>query len=183
MGRLAIKVMCLESSAGLALPAYQTSSSSGMDVLTAVTNDFPLRPGAVELIPTGLAVAIPEGWEIQVRPRSGLAVRHRVTILNTPATIDSDYRGEIMVPLVNLGNAAFIVERGMRIAQLVLSEVARIEWAEVPDPRPPRRSGIVAYLNRRRRRPPCCCEEAVAKYADRCHRCESQYPRPHLGGH
>ena len=91
------------------------------------------------MIPTGLAVAIPEGWEIQVRPRSGLAVRHRVTILNTPATIDSDYRGEIMVPLVNLGNAAFIVERGMRIAQLVLSEVARIEWPEVPELNPTRR--------------------------------------------
>ena len=99
MERLTIKVMCLESSAGLALPAYQTSGSSGMDVLAAVANDLSLTPGAVELIPTGLAVAIPEGWEIQVRPRSGLAVRHRVTILNTPATIDSDYRGEIMVLL------------------------------------------------------------------------------------
>ena len=139
MERLTINVMCLESSAGLALPAYQTSGSSGMDVLAAVANDLPLRPGAVELIPTGLAVAIPEGWEIQVRPRSGLAVRHRVTILNTPATIDSDYRGEIMVPLVNLGTAVFIVERGMRIAQLVLSEVARIEWAEVPELKPTRR--------------------------------------------
>ena len=139
MERLTITARRLESSAGLPLPAYQTSGSSGMDVLAAVPNDISLRPGALELIPTGLAVAIPEGWEIQVRPRSGLAVRHRVTILNTPATIDSDYRGEIMVPLVNLGTTVFTVERGMRIAQLVLSQVARIQWSEVPELKPTRR--------------------------------------------
>jgi len=103
----------------------------GMDLHAAVVDDVVIEPGAIALVPTGLEVAIPDGFEGQVRPRSGLAVRHGISLPNTPATIDADYRGEIRVPLINLGRETFRVSRGMRIAQLVVAPVMRVTWDEV----------------------------------------------------
>jgi len=104
-----------------------------MDLHAAVAADVVIEPGGIVLVPTGLEVAIPEGFEGQVRPRSGLAVKHGISLPNTPATIDSDYRGEIRVPVINLGRETFRVSRGMRIAQLVVAPVARVTWDEVTD--------------------------------------------------
>lgn len=120
---------------GLELPAYETTGSAGLDVRAAVAEDSPvtLEPGARALIETGLSVAIPDGFEIQVRPRSGLAARHGLTCLNTPGTIDSDYRGEIKVILINLGSEAFTIARGERIAQLVLAPVTHLAWSKVDE--------------------------------------------------
>ena len=128
---LTLQIRRLPASEGLALPAYQTAGASGMDLHAAVAEDVVIEPGGIVLVPTGLEVAIPEGFEGQVRPRSGLAVKHGISLPNTPATIDSDYRGEIRVPVINLGQEAFRVSRGMRIAQLVIAPVARITWDEV----------------------------------------------------
>ena len=108
-----------------------TAGAAGMDLHAAVEDTTTIAPGAIVLVPTGLEIAIPEGYEGQVRPRSGLAVKHAISLPNTPATIDSDYRGEIRVPLINLGRAAFDVVRGMRIAQLVIAPVMRVTWEEV----------------------------------------------------
>src|SRR4051812_21766015 len=110
-----------------------TAHAAGMDLHAAIDADVVINPGGIVLIPTGLEVAIPEGFEAQVRPRSGLAVNHGISLPNTPATIDSDYRGEIRVPLINLGRAPFVVSRGMRIAQLVVAPVVRVAWDEVAD--------------------------------------------------
>jgi len=104
-----------------------------MDLHAAVDADIVIAPGAIVLVPTGLEVAIPDGFEGQVRPRSGLAVRHGISLPNTPATIDADYRGEIRVPLINLGAAPFVVSRGMRIAQLIVAPVMRVTWNEVAE--------------------------------------------------
>ena len=116
---------------GLDLPAYATDGAAGMDVLSA--EDVTLAPGARHAVATGLAVAIPHGFEIQVRPRSGLALKHGITVPNTPGTIDSDYRGELKVILINHGNADFAVRRGDRIAQLVLAPVTRASWLAVEE--------------------------------------------------
>lgn len=115
---------------GLPLPAYETGHAAGMDLRAAVPEAAPLRlaPGARALIPTGLAIALPEGFEAQVRPRSGLALRHGITCLNSPGTIDADYRGELQVLLINHGAEPFEIHRGERIAQLVIAPVARAEW-------------------------------------------------------
>ena len=117
---------------GLDLPAYETSASAGMDLRAAVPPDEPvtLDPGERDLLPTGLKISLPEGYEGQVRPRSGLAYRDGVTVLNSPGTIDADYRGEVKVLLVNHGAEPFTVERGMRIAQLVVAQHARVSWVE-----------------------------------------------------
>jgi len=104
-----------------------------MDLHAAVDADVVLAPGQIALIPTGLEVAIPDGYEGQVRPRSGLAVKHGISLPNTPATIDADYRGEIRVPLINLGRETFLVARGMRIAQLIVAPVMRVTWDEVAE--------------------------------------------------
>jgi dUTP pyrophosphatase len=136
-----MKIRRLPSSEGLPLPAYQTAGAAGMDLHAAVGEDLVIEPGGIVLVPTGLAVAIPEGFEGQVRPRSGLAVKHGISLPNTPATIDSDYRGEIRVPMINLGREAFRVSRGMRIAQLVVAPVARVTWDEVADLPPTARAG------------------------------------------
>jgi len=128
-----MQIKRLAHSDGLPLPAYMTSGAAGMDLHAAVAADVVIDPGAIVLVPTGLAIAIPEGYEAQVRPRSGLAVRHGISLPNTPATIDSDYRGEIRVPLINLGRDRFVVVRGMRIAQLVVAPVVRVAWQEVAD--------------------------------------------------
>jgi len=110
-----------------------TPGAAGMDLHAAVASDLLIEPGAIVLVPTGLEVAIPDGFEGQVRPRSGLAVKHGISLPNTPATIDADYRGEIRVPLINLGREVFRVSRGMRIAQLVVAPVVRVTWSEVAE--------------------------------------------------
>lgn len=128
---LTVQIRRLPASDGLALPVYMTPGAAGMDLHAAVDSDVTIEPGAIVLVPTGLEVAIPGGFEGQVRPRSGLAVKHGISLPNTPATIDSDYRGEIRVPLINLGREVFRVSRGMRIAQFVVAPVARVTWDEV----------------------------------------------------
>src|SRR5262245_8361869 len=128
---LTVQIRRLPSSAGLDLPTYMTGGAAGMDLYAAVDAEMVIDSGAIALVPTGLEVAIPDGFEGQVRPRSGLAVKYGISLPNTPATIDSDYRGEIRVPVINLGQEAFRVSRGMRIAQLVIAPGARITRAEV----------------------------------------------------
>ena len=115
---------------GLELPSYETLGAAGMDVRAAVPSEDPLvlDPGAVAMVPTGLSLAIPQGYEIQVRPRSGLAAKHGITCLNTPGTIDSDYRGEVKVILINHGTVPFTIARGERIGQLILAPVTRLVW-------------------------------------------------------
>lgn len=115
----------LENFEGLSLPEHQTEGSSGLDLLAAVHEDLVLKPGQRALIPTGLQIALPVGTEAQIRPRSGLAYKHGITMLNSPGTIDADYRGEIKVLAVNLGQEDFTVTRGMRIAQMVIAEVIK----------------------------------------------------------
>ena len=130
-GEVAVQVNRLAHGEGLALPAYATGGAAGMDVLSA--EDVVLAPGARRAVATGFAVAIPEGYEIQVRPRSGLALKHGISLPNTPGTIDSDYRGELKVILINLGAEDFAIARGDRIAQLVLAPVTLAAWLEVDD--------------------------------------------------
>jgi dUTP pyrophosphatase len=124
-----IAVQVLPHGEGLPLPAYQSAHAAGLDLVAAVAADQPvtLAPGQRALVPTGLAIALPEDYEAQVRPRSGLAAKHGITVLNSPGTIDADYRGEISVLLVNLGDAPFTVRRGERIAQMIVAPVARAE--------------------------------------------------------
>jgi dUTP pyrophosphatase len=121
------------------IPAYQTSLAAGMDVHAAITEPMLLEPNRVVLVPTGFALAIPEGFEAQVRPRSGLSTKHGVTVPNAPGTIDADYRGEVMVALINLGREDFTVEPGMRVAQLVFAPVARADIADVAELSPTER--------------------------------------------
>ena len=128
---LSVAVRRLPHGAGLRLPGYATEASAGMDLLAAIEREVVLAPGARAAIPTGLAIALPEGCEAQIRPRSGLALEHGLTVLNAPGTIDADYRGEIKVILANLGAGDFTVTRGMAIAQLVVALVGRVDWREV----------------------------------------------------
>ena len=128
MDEVPLAVEVLPHGEGLPLPAYATEGSAGMDLAAAVREPLHLAPGARALVPTGLRIAIPRGFEGQVRPRSGLALKHGVTLPNAPATIDADYRGELQVILVNLGSAPFTVERGMRVAQLLIAPVVRAHW-------------------------------------------------------
>ena len=139
---LPVKIRRLPHAEGLPLPAYETAGAAGMDVRAAVDDPLVLATGAIALVPTGFAVEVPAGFEMQVRPRSGLAARHGLTLPNSPATIDSDYRGEIRVIVQNLGYEAFTIERGMRIAQLVLQRVPRVLWQEADElSATPRESG------------------------------------------
>lgn len=131
MSELRVPVTRLEGAEDLDLPAYQTAESAGLDLLAAVPAPLTLAPGGRAVVPTGIAMALPPGYEAQVRPRSGLAAKHGVTCLNAPGTIDADYRGEVGVILANLGGEPFVVERGMRIAQLVVAPVTRIRWWEI----------------------------------------------------
>jgi dUTP pyrophosphatase len=125
-----IEVATLPHFEGLALPAYETALSAGMDLRAAVPEDEPMNvaPGQRVLAPTGLTIALPAGYEAQIRPRSGLALKHGVTCLNTPGTIDADYRGEVKVILINLGQEPFVIKRGERIAQMVIAPVTQGEW-------------------------------------------------------
>ena len=128
-----IRVQRLAHAHGLALPAYATEGAAGLDLLAAVAEPVEIPPGGRALIPTGLRMALPNGHELQIRPRSGLALKHGVTLVNTPGTIDEDYRGEIGVILLNTGQSTFTVERGMRIAQAVLAPVTRATLVEATD--------------------------------------------------
>ena len=126
-------LVCLPHAEGLDLPAYETAGAAGMDLRAAVPEDRPLMlmPGKRALVPTGFIFEIPQGYEAQIRPRSGLAFKHGITCLNTPGTIDSDYRGEVKVLLINHGDEEFLIERGMRIAQVVIAPVTQMRVAEV----------------------------------------------------
>jgi dUTP pyrophosphatase len=128
---VSVEVKRLPHGAGLPLPAYATAGAAGMDVVSA--ESVTIAPGARHAVATGLALAIPEGYEIQVRPRSGLALKHGITVPNTPGTIDSDYRGELKVILINHGSEPFIIQRGDRVAQLVLAPVVQAAWDEVDE--------------------------------------------------
>jgi len=133
MSSIPVAVHRLEHGRGLPLPEIATSAAAGVDLMAAIDDHVVIEPGQRKLVPTGLAIALPDGYEAQVRPRSGLAMRHGITVLNSPGTIDADYRGEIGVLLINLGQEPFTVERGMRIAQMVVAPVARLEWREVTE--------------------------------------------------
>ena len=128
---ITVKVKRLPSGEGLPLPVRMTAQAAGFDLPAAVPEPLVLRPGDIRLVPCGFAMALPPGYEAQVRPRSGLASRHGVTLVNTPGTIDADYRGEVHVPLINLGRADFTVERGMRVAQMVVLPVPPVRLMEV----------------------------------------------------
>jgi dUTP pyrophosphatase len=131
--RVEVRIMRLAHAADLPLPQYQSALAAGVDLLAAVAAEAPvtLAPGARALIPTGIALALPAGYEGQVRPRSGLAARHGVTVLNAPGTVDADYRGEVQVVLANFGNEPFVVSRGTRIAQLVIAAAQQVALLEV----------------------------------------------------
>jgi dUTP pyrophosphatase len=133
MNTIGLLVSPLPHFEGLALPAYETAFSAGMDLRAAVPEDQPvtLRPGERTLTPTGLTIALPAGYEAQVRPRSGLALKHGITCLNTPGTIDADYRGEVKVILINLGQEPFTIRRGERIAQMIIAPVTQARWEQV----------------------------------------------------
>jgi len=126
-----VRITRLPHGADLPLPAYETAGAAGMDLRAAVGAPVTLAPGERAAVPTGIAIALPEGYEAQIRPRSGLARRHGISMVNTPGTVDSDYRGEIQVTLINLGREPFTLDRGDRIAQMVVAPVTRVAWDEV----------------------------------------------------
>lgn len=128
MQRASIQIKKLDNYDGLDLPAYATESSAGMDLIAAVQEPVTINVGEVQLVPTGIAIALPVGFEAQVRPRSGLAAKFGITVLNAPGTIDADYRGEVKALLINHGKEAFTVERGMRIAQLIIAKHEQVIW-------------------------------------------------------
>jgi len=128
-----VTVMRLPHGADLPLPQYATADSAGLDLLAAVDSDRTLDPGKRMLVPTGLAIALPPGYEAQVRPRSGLALKNGITVLNSPGTVDADYRGEVGVILANLGEEPFVITRGMRIAQMVVAPVTQLRWSEADE--------------------------------------------------
>jgi dUTP pyrophosphatase len=133
MSSLRVQVQRLRNSDGLELPTYATPASAGMDLLAATDGPMSILPGERAMVATGVAIALPTSYEAQVRPRSGLALKHGVTVLNAPGTIDADYRGEIGVILINHGNENFTIERGMRIAQIVFAKVHTADWEEVAE--------------------------------------------------
>ena len=127
------KILIKRLSNNIPLPKYETEGSSGMDLTSNVNKVIEIQPGKSEIIPTGIALSIPKNYEIQIRPRSGLAAKNQISVLNTPGTIDEDYRGEIKVILINLGEKKFIIEKGLRIAQMVLCPVIKAELEEVDE--------------------------------------------------
>ena len=133
MGTVAVALQVLPHGDGLPLPAYATPGSAGVDLAAAVAAPVVLAPGDRAAVPTGIALALPEGYEGQLRPRSGLALKHGLTVLNSPGTIDADYRGEVRVILANLGRESVTIARGERIAQLVVAPVSRVAWRPVAD--------------------------------------------------
>ncbi|MGE0096630.1 MAG: dUTP diphosphatase [Alphaproteobacteria bacterium] len=131
MSNLHVEIRRLSHAADLPLPSYATALAAGMDLCAAVDKDVVIAPGDRVAVPTGYMIALPEGYEAQVRPRSGLALKHGITLPNSPGTIDADYRGEVAVIVLNAGREAFTVTRGMRIAQMVVAPVTRVAWREV----------------------------------------------------
>lgn len=129
---ITVRVEVLSTAADLPLPQYETDLAAGLDLRAAVHDPITLLPGKREVVPTGLKIALPAGYEAQVRPRSGLALKHGIALVNSPGTIDPDYRGEIRVILINLGEEPFTINRGDRIAQMIVAPVTRIEWEPVP---------------------------------------------------
>ncbi len=127
MTKAQILIKCLPHHEGLDNPSYATEGSSGLDLTAAIDEDLILQPGKRVLVPTGIAIALPSGFEAQIRPRSGLALKHGIGLLNSPGTIDSDYRGEIQIIMINLGEETFIVKRGMRIAQMIISQYVKAD--------------------------------------------------------
>ncbi len=130
MKPVAVRITQLSHAKGLPLPEYATPLSAGVDLIAAVAEDMVFKPFQRALVPAGIAIALPEGYEAQIRPRSGLAFKNGISLVNTPGTIDADYRGEIKVLLINLGQDDFTVTRGMRIAQMVVAPVSRVNWQE-----------------------------------------------------
>ncbi|HTZ40128.1 MAG TPA: dUTP diphosphatase [Syntrophales bacterium] len=128
MEKVRVSITRLSGSEDLPLPRYMTDHAAGMDIVAAVTEPIVIAPGKRALIPTGIAIALPDGYEAQIRPRSGLALRNGVTLVNTPGTVDADYRGEIQIIIINHGTESFVVCRGDRIAQMVVAPVSRAEW-------------------------------------------------------
>lgn len=133
MSDTSVAILRLAHGTNLPLPEYATTNSAGVDLLAALPAPIALKPGTHKLIPTGISIALPTGYEAQVRPRSGLATLHGVTVLNSPGTIDADYRGEICVILINHGQETFTIEVGMRVAQMVIAPVSRVGWREVTE--------------------------------------------------
>ncbi len=133
MSMIDLPVKRLPHAEGLTLPAYATAESAGLDLQAAIAEPIVLQPGQRKLVPTGLAIALPAGFEAQVRPRSGLALKHGITVLNAPGTIDADYRGEIGVVLINHGDQAFTINRGERIAQMVVASYSQVRWQAVEE--------------------------------------------------
>ena len=128
-----IKILIKRLSKEVSLPKYETSGSSGMDLAAYIDSNININPGQTAIIPTGLALSIPKGFEVQIRPRSGLAAKQKISVLNTPGTIDADYRGEIKVILINLGPEPFKVEKGLRIAQMIVCPIVQAQLKEVDD--------------------------------------------------
>ena len=126
-----IKILIKRLSKSISLPKYETNGSSGMDLAANIEQDIEIKPGKTAVIPTGLAISIPKDFEVQIRPRSGLAAKNQVSVLNTPGTIDADYRGELKVILINLSEKSFKIEKGLRIAQMVVCPVIKAVWKEV----------------------------------------------------
>jgi dUTP pyrophosphatase len=139
-----IAIRRLPHAGDLPLPRAQSAAAAGLDLMACLPAPIRLAPGRRAVVPTGFAIALPDGWEAQVRPRSGLAARHGVTVLNAPGTVDADYRGEIAVVLINHGEAEITIEHGMRIAQLVVAPVARVRWTEVAE-LPPSERGEAGF--------------------------------------
>lgn len=142
MQQIEIKIKRLnEDTADIPLPAYMTAEAAGLDIYAAVTEALTLEPKAIALVPTGFAMALPHGFEAQIRPRSGLAVKHGITMINSPGTIDADYRGEVKIAVINLGNKSYVIRRGERIAQMVVQPVYRANFTLVEELETTQRSG------------------------------------------
>ncbi len=139
MDRVVINIKRLDNNLDLPLPSYQSDSSSGLDIRAAVHKAITLKPGEIKLIPTGLSISLPKGYEAQIRPRSGLALRHGLGLVNSPGTIDADYRGEIGVIAINWGKKSFTIKRGDRIAQVVINKISRVRVEEVDELDPTKR--------------------------------------------
>jgi dUTP pyrophosphatase len=133
VNKVNVKIKKLSHADGMSLPSYATAQSAGIDLMAAISEDVVINPSETKLIPTGIAMQLPSGYEAQVRPRSGLALKNGITVLNTPGTIDADYRGEVCVILINHSNKPFTVERGMRIAQMVIAQYASVDFIAVDD--------------------------------------------------
>jgi dUTP pyrophosphatase len=130
MEKINVGIQKIAGSEDIPLPRYMTHQAAGMDIFAAVPEDELIMPGQRKKIPTGIAIALPEGYEAQIRPRSGLAIHQGITLLNTPGTIDADYRGEIALIVINHGNESFVVKRGMRLAQMVVQKICQVDWDE-----------------------------------------------------